>query len=146
VHTEGNLLLDLFVEQTFGENSDKNIQEKFQYKSDWMGFVHATPHWGWFYTCKTKILDKLFSEQRFLESLKWCKGLVVSSANFKAHVEKRLLTLGLNVPVFLLFNPSIHFSKDKVHIFLKKRNRFLSIECFIEKLEQIAARIYLNYN
>jgi GT2 family glycosyltransferase len=106
VSTEGNMLLDMFVERTFFWNPNPDERE-FVYEKDWLGFVHTTPHKNPVYSHKGQNLYSLISDRNFLQSLEKCRGLIVLSDANREFLESMLRAGGWKVPVFRLFHPNI---------------------------------------
>jgi len=102
-HNENETILDMYLDRTFHWNavSCKELGI-IPFTRDWMGFIH--------HTFDTSFSDyntaKLFTNQDFLDSLVFCKGLFVLSKYLQKQVAEALETLGSSVPVYSLTHPS----------------------------------------
>lgn len=111
---DNNLVLDTFVDKTFHWKSDFYIYtQTIPYTSPWIGFIHHTfSTYGNEYNCKT-----LFENEKFLDSLIKCKGLIVFSSDLKDKIDKKLSVLHFTIPVYTMTHPteqtSIMFTPKK---------------------------------
>lgn len=117
---DSNLLLDLYVDKTFHWNRDLNKHLNIiPYKKDWVGFIHHTFDTTFSnYNC-----HKLLHCQEFIESLSFCRGLIVLSRYLQSELQKELDKINMgNVKVYyithptevdvLKFNPRSFFKND----------------------------------
>jgi hypothetical protein len=89
---ESDIMLDLYLDDTFGINSDVyKILSIIPYVHDWYGFIYDT--------------KGIFDNDDFIESLKYCKGLFVFSNFSKKIVERSLSIWKIDVKVFRFFFP-----------------------------------------
>ena len=97
------ILLDLYIDRTFHWKRDiyKYIGI-IPYRQSWMGFIHHT-------------FNESFSEYNnyellkcpeFLESLPYCRGIIVLSDYLKGQFEEEFRVRNINVPVFTMVHPT----------------------------------------
>jgi hypothetical protein len=97
------ILLDLYIDRTFHWKRDiyKYIGI-IPYRQSWMGFIHHT-------------FNESFSEYNnyellkcpeFLESLPYCRGIIVLSNYLKYQFEEEFRIRNINVPVFTMVHPT----------------------------------------
>ena len=103
---KSNLYLDLSVDKTFHwkENVNK-IVGILPYTQDWVGFIHHTFDSTFSEYNNTELLKK----QTFLDSLKFCKGLLVFSYALKDNLINELSMLDSKYivpPIFVLCHPT----------------------------------------
>lgn len=86
-HGKSNIILDLYVDETFGLNCEiYKLLNIVPYTNKWYGFVYE--------------IDNLFGSQVFLDSLYHCRGLFVFSQDLKGKLESKLGSLNINVSLF----------------------------------------------
>lgn len=105
------ILCDLYLDRTFHWNCDEySSLDLIPYTKNWIGFIH--------HTCNTEYSSyntvTLFKNKLFLESLKFCKGLIVLSNDLKNKVENLVNTLKINIKVYLLRHPTEFVDDDKM--------------------------------
>lgn len=85
-----DLIIDTYVDKTFHWNKDfYKSKDIIPYKKDWIGFIHHTySDYVNNYNCET-----LFEDSLFIESLEYCKSLVVMSNYLKKGIEESLQKL-----------------------------------------------------
>ena len=100
---DSELLLDLYIDRTFHWKNEifKNIGI-IPYKQKWIGFIHHT-----FDTDFSNYNNiELLKNKEFIESLPYCKGLIVLSKILKTLLAKALNIIGFNIPIFHLIHPT----------------------------------------
>jgi polysaccharide pyruvyl transferase WcaK-like protein len=97
------LLLDMYIDRTFHWNHDLNkVIGLVPYKTPWIGFIHHTFDETFsIYNCVA-----LLKNTSFLQSLQFCKGLIVLSNDLKEKLNNELNRLGFNINVHKLFHPT----------------------------------------
>ena len=108
---KNNLIIDTYIDKTFNWMSyfylNKNV---IPYKENWIGFIHHTfSDYNNEYNCKT-----LFSNKLFLESLKYCKCLIVLSEYLLKQIKENIIITDYpNIPVISIYHPTsitdLHF-------------------------------------
>jgi colanic acid/amylovoran biosynthesis protein len=115
-HKHG-ILCDFYVDRSFHWNNIIFGQLKvIPYVKPWIGFIH--------HTTETEYSDyntvSLFENKLFLQSLKYCKGLIVLSDDLNTKVNDIMYKKKiLNVPVFTLYHPT-EFVNESQHFTLHK--------------------------
>jgi hypothetical protein len=100
-NNKSEILLDLYIDETFGINYDLyKILKIVPYTKNWYGFIHHTFDSICDYNCNT-----LFRNEDFILSLEHCKGLFVFSNNLKNHLDHILLKRKFNISVNVLCFP-----------------------------------------
>lgn len=118
-----DLLLDMYLDETFLWNSDiYSLLGIIPYTQKWIGFVHHTFDETFSdYNCKS-----ILNNDKFILSLKFCKGIITLSEYLKDQLEKHLLVLGLCVPIYCIYHPTeepkIKFDMNK---YIKNNNKRL---------------------
>ena len=112
---KSDLLLDLYVDRTFHWGCEVNkILKVIPYTSKWIGVIHHTFDTSFsIYNCV-----KLLQVPEFIESLKYCKGLIVLSQYLKQELEKQLKSIGQgHIVVHCLTHPTetnvVKFTMEK---------------------------------
>jgi polysaccharide pyruvyl transferase WcaK-like protein len=116
---KSNLFLDLSIDKTFHwrENVNKNVG-LIPYKQDWVGFIHHT----FDSTFSEYNNNELLRKQTFLDSLRFCKGLIVFSTLLESTLNLELSKLNLDFaipPVIVMTHPT-EFVKKKDEFSWKK--------------------------
>ena len=94
-YISSDVLLDVCLDETFGPNCDVyKLLERVPYTKKWYGFIHDPVGYV-----------KLFDNIEFVNSLRYCGGLLVFSQALKNQVETTLLQKQLVVKVFYLYYP-----------------------------------------
>jgi len=111
-----NLLVDLYVDRTFHWNSyEYNKFGLIPYTKNWIGFIH--------HTCNTKYSNyntiELFKNKLFIESLKYCKGLILLSNDLKSKVDELLKKNNINIDTYVIYHPT-EFVLDDIMFTTKK--------------------------
>ena len=106
-----NLLIDLYIDRTFHWNSyEYNKFGLIPYTKNWIGFIH--------HTCNTKYSNyntvDLFKNKLFIESLKYCKGLILLSNELKSKVDKLLKNININIDTYVIYHPTEFVSDEKM--------------------------------
>jgi hypothetical protein len=106
-----NLLVDLYVDRTFHWNSyEYNKVGLIPYTKNWIGIIH--------HTCNTVYSNyntiELFKNKLFIESLKYCKGLILLSYDLKTKVNYLLKNKNLNINTHVIYHPTEFVSDDKL--------------------------------
>lgn len=100
---DSNMILDTYVDRTFhwGCSFFETINV-IPYTSPWMGFIHHTFDESQSdYNCAM-----LLTNRAFLESVKWCKGLIVLSKYLKNQMDIELKKINIDIPVHVLYHPT----------------------------------------
>lgn len=125
LHNEkSSLLLDMYVDRTFHWNKDVNkLLNIIPYRKSWTGFIHHTYDTE-FSSYNSKVL---FESEEFIESLKYCKGLLVLSKYLKYQMEQSLISIGMeNIPVYNIVHPTEdNVPKFSFKNFLKNNDKLL---------------------
>lgn len=105
------ILCDLYLDRTFHWNCDEyHSLNLIPYTRNWIGFIH--------HTCNVEYSSyntvTMFKNKLFIQSLKYCKGLIVLSDNLKIKVENLLSENRLNVKVYLLRHPTEFVNTNKM--------------------------------
>jgi len=112
-HQSDGILLDLFVERTFYWWK-KDPKKEFEFTRPWVGFIHTTPHESKTYDLDAQNLNVLIQEERFINSLDHCLGLIVLSQDNLDYLRPKLESLGFNIPLYALFHPNIPVTKTSL--------------------------------
>lgn len=98
-----DILLDMYIDETFHWYSDVyQFLEIIPYRKKWIGFIHHTFNTSFTdYNCVNLLKNKLF-----LESLKYCKCIIVLSEYLKNELIKELKSIGVCVDVFVVCHPT----------------------------------------
>jgi len=112
LHPEA-IYCDLYVDRTFHWNYKANKMAGIAvvpYQRPWIGFIHHTTH-----TSYTPYhVGALFQNADFMESLKWCRGLIVMTQSMRVRLEKLLATLHATpIQVHVLYHPTEMLSKER---------------------------------
>lgn len=100
---DSSIYLDTYVDRTFhwGYSTAKALG-LLPYKQDWYGFVHHT-----FDTTHSDFnCFMMFENKDFLESLKYCRGLIALSKYLADNLKNALLSKNICVPVYVLYHPT----------------------------------------
>lgn len=98
------LKLDLYVDRTFHWCCDEMVNSNIiPYNSNWMGIIHHTMYKDESnYNC-----IELLKNKYFIESLKYCKGLIFLSKYLKDNFYKLATINNINLPnLFNLYHPA----------------------------------------
>lgn len=108
-HDGHGILLDDFIDITFGYNYLENIKnKKIPYKNPWIGFLHHPPHICPWYeeSYKNSIDINIFlHSEEFKISAKYCQGLFVLSDYLKSYLQKNIKCLQ-NTPIITIKHPT----------------------------------------
>ena len=117
-----SLMIDTYVDRSFhwGLETLETVGI-IPYTANWVGFIHHTfdiSHSS--YNCV-----ELFTKPAFLESLKYCKGLIALTDYLKKELQIALISKGFySIPVYTIYHPmetvDNMFTLDK---FLENKNR-----------------------
>lgn len=104
IHSDSGLLCDDFIERSFSWNISQyytgNNFYQLPYKQPWIGFFHNPPNvpeWFDYYNSPHAIINRPI----FLESLKYCKGIIVLSDYLK-----NWLSEYIQLPIISLKHPT----------------------------------------
>ncbi len=101
LHNPTGIIFDSYLDKTFGWDYEFfRTNQTIPYKSDWVGVLHHTANT----TYSDNNLVTLFEKQGFIDSLKFCKGLIVLSHNNYQYVNNRLM--GHNIPILHIKHPT----------------------------------------
>jgi hypothetical protein len=123
-HTNG-ILCDFYVDRTFHWNNIIYYQLKtIPYLKPWIGFIH--------HTIDTNYSDYnttyLFKNKLFIQSLKYCKGLIVLSSDLKSNLETLIKENNFDTPVFVICHPTEFIEESKqFNILSFKKNQHKKI-------------------
>ena len=119
-----NIICDLNVDRTFHWNYTEYTKlDVIPYKKNWIGFIHHTCNINY----STYNTVNLFKKKLFLESLKYCCGLIVLSDHLKSQIESLLNEYKFNVKVYTLYHPTefvsdeFMFTPKKFTLAIKKK-------------------------
>ena len=108
-HSRDSILLDDFVDITFGYNFETNLRKKIiPYKKPWIGFLHHPPKiCPWYEDSYKSSLDihNTLNTDVFLSSLESCKSFFVLSTYLKNYLENNFPQFK-NIPIFVLKHPT----------------------------------------
>jgi hypothetical protein len=134
---DNSILCDLYVDRTFHWNYEIcNKLGIIPYTKKWIGFIHHTDNE--IYTNYNII--ELFKKQYFIESLTYCKGLIVLSKYLKKKLMNILIKNGYySIPVFILYHPTEFVSNTfDITIFEKeKEHKVIQIGAWYRKIDAI---------
>lgn len=105
LHNQDGILLDLFVERTFFW--DKRETLSLLKSKPWIGFVHTTFHDNPYYSGDASNLLSLVSDERFLQCMNTCLGLITLSRDNSKKLEEYLSSHAINCKVYTIFHPII---------------------------------------
>jgi hypothetical protein len=144
-HSSESILLDDFIDITFGYNASFNLQKKrIPYRKPWIGFLHHPPKicpWYEFdYKNSIDINNFLYSEV-FLSSLEHCRGIFVLSDYLKNYLEDNFPQFK-NIPIFSMKHPTefglYDWDFNKFKTFYKDSGiKLLSIGYFLRNLSTL---------
>jgi hypothetical protein len=117
-HTNG-ILCDFYIDRTFHWNNIIYSQLKIiPYSRPWIGFIH--------HTIDTDYSDYnttyLFKNKLFIQSLKYCKGLIVLSKDLKSKLEILMGQYNCEVPIFTIYHPTEFVEESKQFSILSFKN------------------------
>lgn len=106
------ILCDFYVDRTFHWNQLTLSKLKYiPYRQPWIGFIHHTTNQD--YSDYNTI--NLFKNTLFLQSLKYCKGLIVLTKYLKNEVDSLMFKTNIiNVPIFVLTHPTEFVEDSKL--------------------------------
>jgi len=121
---KSNLLFDLYIDRTFHWNKEVNKALKLiPYKKNWIGVIH--------HTFDTSFSDfnchKLLETSEFLESLHYCKALIVLSKYLALKLKDELNKLNFHdIKVVYMTHPTDHnVNKFTLNKFLENKDKKL---------------------
>lgn len=98
------ILCDLYIDATFHWHHDDLVKQGvIPYRQSWIGFLHHTPFNNDYSSYNT---EKLFEISEFVDSLKFCKTLIVLSNRLRRYVIKKLNSYRYNIQVVALKHPT----------------------------------------
>jgi hypothetical protein len=144
-HNRDSILLDDFIDITFGYNFELNLSKKIiPYKKPWIGFLHHPPKiCPWYdnnYRASIDIHNFLNSDI-FLTSLEHCRGIFVLSEYLKNYLINNFKQFK-NIPIFVLKHPTefglYEWNFNKFKTFYNDTGiKLLSIGYFLRNLSTI---------
>lgn len=104
------IICDFYVDRTFHWNNIIYSKLKvIPYLKPWIGFIH--------HTIDTEYSDyntvNLFKNKLFIQSLKFCKGLIVMTNDLKISLERLIQRYNYNIPVFVIYHPTEFVEESK---------------------------------
>ena len=101
---DSDILLDLYIDRTFHWNREFNKHEKIiPYKQNWVGFIHHT----FDATFSNYNCHQLLQCEEFIESLTYCKGLIVLSVYLQKQLQNELQKINKgNIKVYYINHPT----------------------------------------
>jgi len=101
---DSDILLDLYIDRTFHWNREFNKHEKIiPYKQNWVGFIHHT----FDATFSNYNCHQLLQCEEFVESLTYCKGLIVLSVYLQKQLQNELQKINKgNIKVYYINHPT----------------------------------------
>lgn len=97
-NTQSDLIIDTYIDATFyWRESELLNTKKIPYKENWVGFIHHT-------TTGFSNSMGLFYNNNFIDSLKFCKGIIVLSYNLKKELSEKFEKY--NVKIYVLEHPT----------------------------------------
>lgn len=103
LHNPNGVIFDSYLDKTFGWEYDfLTVAQVIPYRKPWIGVFHHTANTD--YTDNN--LVNLFSKKNFIDSLSYCRGLIVLSKNNQRWVTNQLADLLQAVPVLALIHPT----------------------------------------
>jgi polysaccharide pyruvyl transferase WcaK-like protein len=118
----GNIIVDLYIDKTFLWDLEINIKlKKIPYIKPWIGFIHHTPNPE--YTDHS--LNHILESQLFINSLKYCKGIIVLSEYLKNYLDKYFYAiLKINITVFVTSHPTEDVEKKfTINKYIENKNK-----------------------
>lgn len=108
---DADILIDVYTDATFGWRQDKYVKEGIvPFKREWIGMIHHT-------ILGNNNSCDIFSNELFIESLVYCKCLIVLSKDLKMELTKLTSKLSNHVPIFVIMHPTdtpdLKFTMDK---------------------------------
>lgn len=144
-HDRDSILLDDFIDITFGYNFETNLAKKvIPYKKPWIGFLHHPPHiCPWYDQSYQNSIDihNFLNTDVFLSSLEQCKGLFVLSEYLKKYLQNNFNQFN-KIPIFVLKHPTEYglyewdFGKFK-KFYSESGIKLLNIGYFLRNLSSI---------
>lgn len=118
---ESDVLVDIYVDRSFHWGKDVlTYLGAIPYTKPWYGFIHHTfnlTHSN--YNC-----HQLLKIPEFIESLKFCRGLIVLSKYLENQLRKELQKININIPIYTVYHPT-EFVTDNFTIenFIKNKTK-----------------------
>lgn len=110
------LICDMYLDRTFHWNSiEYGKLGVIPYKKNWIGFIHHTCDVD--YSIYNTV--NLFKNKLFIQSLKYCNGLILLSNDLKNKVDELLNKININVDTYVLYHPTEFINEDRC--FTKKK-------------------------
>ena len=121
-HRPDGIIFDSYLDRTFGW--DKDFYQKLgilPFKQSWTGVIHHTPNSEY----SQNNLKSVFEDQVFIDSLNYCKGLIVLSKFLKQWIERKLDQIGIaRVPIIVVYHPTESVSTTfKMDYFMNNTNK-----------------------
>jgi hypothetical protein len=103
-----DLIFDDYLDATFLWEQEKFKNEnKIPFTKTWFGVLHHPPAVDY----SELNIYTILNNPLFQQSLSLCKGLIVLSNYLKKIVRQKLLQLGHNIPIYLLYHPTLFVDK-----------------------------------
>jgi len=111
LHNPEGIIFDSYLDKTFGWEYDfLSSVQVIPYRKSWIGVFHHTSDEDY----SENNLVNVFEKDNFIESLKYCKGLIVFSENNKKWLNSRT-----KVPVLVLSHPTEFVPKKSLFNYKK---------------------------
>lgn len=120
LHNPNGIIFDNYLDKTFGWDCDFLTKiGTIPYNKDWMGVFHHTPNESY----SINNLVTTFNQKSFINSLPFCKGIVVFSNYIKVWIITQLKNINITtIPVVCLFHPTEKVGKTALFNYKNYRN------------------------
>lgn len=138
-HHPNSILCDFYLDRTFHWNYDIYSKIKIiPYIRPWIGFIHHTMDTNYTKYNTTSLLNNTL----FLESLKYCKALIVLSDDLRNKIYKILYEKGFdNINIYSLTHPTESINQNKLFSFKRfkksKERRIIQIGAWMRDINAI---------
>ena len=100
---DSNLMLDLYLDRTFHWNLEVNKYIGIvPYKRNWIGFIHHTFDESF----SIHNVKNMLKVPEFIESLRYCKGLIVLSKHTKDKILEIYKDKLSGIPIYVMYHPT----------------------------------------
>jgi hypothetical protein len=102
-NTNADMLLDLYLDKTFGWNSSINeLLGIIPYTKSWIGFIHHTFDTSF----SNNNVYTIINNPAFLSSLPFCKSLFVLSKHLKSTLQFELSKKNIDIDIHVIYHPA----------------------------------------